>query len=304
MVLGSASTYARAALGGIDGRALTAGARLPVPAAGERAPSTCCRSRRKLPTGPIRAVAGPQADHFDAATLAAFCDSDYRVTAEADRMGVRLEGATLAHQGASEIVSDATVPGSIQVPGKGQPIVLLADAQTAGGYPKIGTVIGADLPRVAAARPGQLLRFAWGRRTKANSWRARPKPKRVHCWPACGRCSVGGVDEPALYASNLVSGVLDALSSEHRPLLGDAARRIPTHENQRQRRPRRILRRLDDGRGRSPAESGGFGQHRLRLPRGRPAGDAAQRCAARWPPTSVWAPTRPIRTCRALAGGR
>ena len=66
----------------------------------------------------------------------------------------------LAHQGAREIVSDATVPGSIQVPGNGQPIVLLADAQTAGGYPKIATVIGADLPRLAASRPGQMLRFA------------------------------------------------------------------------------------------------------------------------------------------------
>ncbi len=73
---------------------------------------------------------------------------------------MRLEGPALDHLGSREIVSDATVPGSIQVPGNGQPIVLLADAQTAGGYPKIATVIGADLPRLAASRPGQVLRFA------------------------------------------------------------------------------------------------------------------------------------------------
>ena len=128
-VMGSASTYARAALGGVDGRALAAGMCLPAQAASG--------SERILPRAPvaderpIRVVSGPQADHFSAATLATFLDSDYRVTAEADRMGVRLEGAELKHVGAAEIISDATVPGSIQVPGKGQPIVLLADGALA-----------------------------------------------------------------------------------------------------------------------------------------------------------------------------
>jgi allophanate hydrolase subunit 2 len=77
-------------------------------------------------------------------------------------MGMRLDGPLLRHrpEKGAEIVSDATVPGSIQVPGQGQPIVLLADGQTAGGYPKIATVISADLPRLAVMAPGQSVRFA------------------------------------------------------------------------------------------------------------------------------------------------
>ena len=143
--------------------------------------------------------------------------SEYRVTAAADRMGVRLEGPALAHVDAREITSDATVPGSIQVPGNGQPIVLLVDAQTAGGYPKIGTVVSADLARVADTRPGEGLRFAWvsaaqGEATaRAAETLTRALLARIRAvWP-------GGVDEDALYRSNLVSGVVHALSDEYRP---------------------------------------------------------------------------------------
>ena len=77
-------------------------------------------------------------------------------------MGVRLEGTALAHvsKAAADIVSDGVTPGSIQVPGNGQPIILLADAQTVGGYPKIATVISADLPRLGQAKPGDTIRFA------------------------------------------------------------------------------------------------------------------------------------------------
>ncbi len=93
-------------------------------------------------------------------------------------MGIRLEGAKLEHAGAADIVSDATVPGSIQVPGAGQPIVLLADAQTAGGYPKIATVIGADLGRLPrCARPEPALRHR--RAAEARRSRAPQKPRRA-----------------------------------------------------------------------------------------------------------------------------
>lgn len=212
-VLGSASTYARALLGGLDGRALAAGALLPAAAAGAR-PDQMLAAAPQPGSGPIRIVVGPQADHFSAETLAAFVDADYRVTADADRMGVRLEGPPLAHLGAPEIVSDATVPGSIQVPGNGQPIVLLADAQTAGGYPKIATVIGADLPRLAASRPGQLLRFvrvdaAEGERLA----RAADAQTRAMIAAICPLLA-GGVDEAALYFGNLVSGFIDALRAD------------------------------------------------------------------------------------------
>ena len=112
--------------------------------------------------GPIRIILGPQDDHFTAASIADLLDGEYRATTQSDRMGMRLEGKALAHRepALADIVSDGVVPGVIQVPGNGQPIILLADCQTVGGYPKIATVISADLPRLAQVRPGQALRFA------------------------------------------------------------------------------------------------------------------------------------------------
>ncbi len=217
MVMGSASTYARAALGGVDGRALAAGLHLPARAASGG-------SERMLPdpprpdAGPIRVVPGPQADHFSAATLAAFVDGEYRVTTDADRMGVRLEGPVLAHVGAREIVSDATVPGSIQVPGNGQPIVLLADAQTAGGYPKIATVIGADIPRLAARRPGEAVRFAMVEAVEGERIARAAEAETRALVAGVKPLLAGGIDEAALYSSNLVGGVVHALSAEYRPL--------------------------------------------------------------------------------------
>ena len=161
-VLGSASTYARAGLGGLDGRLLAAGARLSVVAysGGER----ILRTLRTLPpveAAPIRVVLGPQDDYFDAPSIEHFLSAAYQVSPAADRMGMRLDGPLLRHRPdkGAEITSDATVPGSIQVPGQGLPIVLLADGQTAGGYPKIATVISADLPRLAVMAPGQRVRF-------------------------------------------------------------------------------------------------------------------------------------------------
>jgi allophanate hydrolase len=216
MVLGSASTYARAALGGVDGRALAAGARLPAAPASAR--TELMLSDPPTPAkGPIRVMAGPQADHFTAHARAAFVDTDYRVSAEADRMGVRLEGPALAHTGAPEIVSDATVPGSIQVPGSGQPIVLLADAQTAGGYPKIGTVIGADLGRLAASRPGQVLRFAWVDADEGERLARAAEAETLALLQTLRPWLHGGVDLDALYGANLLSGFVHALSPNDWP---------------------------------------------------------------------------------------
>jgi allophanate hydrolase len=215
-VLGSASTFARAALGGLDGRALRAGARLPAAPARPRREQTLALPPRPA-SGPIRLIAGPQADHFSAATLAALVDADYRVGADADRMGVRLEGPPLAHRGPAEIVSDATVPGAIQVPGNGQLIVLLNDAQTAGGYPKIATVIGADLPRVAACPPGQVLRFAWVGATQGEQLARAAEAELQALLSSLRPVLDGGVDLAALYGSNLVSGVVDMQAPGHAP---------------------------------------------------------------------------------------
>jgi allophanate hydrolase len=150
--------------------------------------------------------------------MANLVDTTFRVTTEADRMGVRLDGTPLQHLGAREIVSDATVPGSIQVPGSGQPIVLLADAQTAGGYPKIATVISTDLARVAAARPGEALRFLLVD-TETGERLARAAEAETRALIASLRpLLLGGIDVAAMFEANLVTGFIDALGAEYRPL--------------------------------------------------------------------------------------
>lgn len=161
LVLGSASTYLRGGFGGAGGSALRKGQTL-APRSGSPPQGPELILPRPPPAGgPIRAVPGPQDDHFTEEALAAFFGGEYVVRHESDRMGMRLEGPRLAHrpEHGAEIVSDATVPGSVQVPGSGQPIVLLADCQTSGGYPKIATVATADLPRIGRLAPGARLCF-------------------------------------------------------------------------------------------------------------------------------------------------
>ena len=217
-VMGSASTYVRAGLGGVDGRALAAGTRLALNDADAWGSDRVLTQPPTADERPIRLVPGPQADHFSAAALEALVGGDYRVTAEADRMGIRLEGARLEHTAAAEIVSDATVPGSIQVPGAGQPIVLLADAQTAGGYPKIATVITADLGRLAALRPGQTLRFATVTAAEGAQIARAAEAETRALIAAIRPLPADGIDLVALYTGNLVDGVVHALGPEHRPL--------------------------------------------------------------------------------------
>ena len=217
-VMGSASTYVRAGLGGVDGRALAAGTRLALNDADAWGSDRVLTQPPAVDERPIRLVPGPQADHFSAAALEALVGGDYRVTAEADRMGIRLEGARLEHTAAAEIVSDATVPGSIQVPGAGQPIVLLADAQTAGGYPKIATVITADLGRLAALRPGQRLRFATVTAAEGAQIARAAEAETRSLVAAIRPLPADGIDLVALYTGNLVDGVVHALGAEYRPL--------------------------------------------------------------------------------------
>jgi len=209
--LGSASTYAPAGLGGLDGRWLSPGVRLQVGegSAGEQ----MLRTAPLLDTAPIRVLLGPQEDYFTAASQACFLSEVYQVSSAADRMGMRLDGPMLRHRSDKgvEITSDATVPGSIQVPAQGQPIVLLADGQTAGGYPKIATVISADLPRLAVLAPGQWIRFAAVSVADAER-AARTHAAALHALIAGigPLVEVGMPDLQAIYAANLVSGVVDA----------------------------------------------------------------------------------------------
>jgi biotin-dependent carboxylase-like uncharacterized protein len=209
--LGSRSTYLRAALGGLNGRALTAGDQLPCgvfrgdPFLEAKNPQAFVHE-----DGPIRVILGPQDDHFTKEAIGDFLNGEFTVTRDTDRMGMRLDGIRLEHnEKGAEIVSDGVVPGSIQVPAGGRPIVLLADCQTSGGYPKIATVIQSDLPRLAHIRPGMALRFrsvsveqaAAARRVQASrlrTWIANITPFRPP----------GSIDEEALLRCNLISGAV------------------------------------------------------------------------------------------------
>jgi biotin-dependent carboxylase-like uncharacterized protein len=139
-ILGSLSLHHRAGIGGLEGRTLRAGDRLPLRLPEPPGPDLALPGPPKAHAGPIRVVLGPQDDHFTAAGLATLVNSDYVVSEQADRMGMRLAGPVIEHSAKGfNIVSDGIPTGGMQVPGNGQPLILLADRQTTGGYPKIAT---------------------------------------------------------------------------------------------------------------------------------------------------------------------
>jgi antagonist of KipI len=193
LVMGSASTYIRGALGGIDGqgRALRAGDLIATPdppasVSGATAPACSVTARAvaalakrqavfEIAHSPesarastsasagcaiaIRVVMGPQDDHFTEAGRQTFAGEEFTLTNKADRMGLRFDGPAIEHVRGADIISDGMPPGAIQVPGDGAPIVMLADRQTTGGYPKIACVARADLDLLAHLRPGDRVRF-------------------------------------------------------------------------------------------------------------------------------------------------
>jgi biotin-dependent carboxylase-like uncharacterized protein len=159
-VLGSMATHLRSALGPFGAVPLAPGQVLPVarPAGGED--DMAVIGSTSAEGGPVRFVVGPQDDLFAADAVAVLAAGPYRVAPRSDRMAYRLSGPQLDHRGRHDIVSDGVAFGSIQVPGDGLPLVLMADRQPTGGYPKIATVIRADLPRLAQTRPGETVRLA------------------------------------------------------------------------------------------------------------------------------------------------
>jgi biotin-dependent carboxylase-like uncharacterized protein len=174
--LGSRSAYPPAGLG----RVLRGGDALPLGAPEREAPAG--RRIGFAYEGEVGAVPGPHLERFADAAVSAFFAATFRVAAQSDRQGVRLEGPPIPPR-EGEVLTCGVVAGAVQVPRGGQPIVLLADHQTTGGYPIVATVIGPDLGRVAQAAPGEELRFvrvtrevALGReaerRALLNSWRA------------------------------------------------------------------------------------------------------------------------------------
>jgi biotin-dependent carboxylase-like uncharacterized protein len=156
-MFGSLAVNARAGLGSPYPRPLQAGDELPAETA-----SALAERRIELPgvvDGPIRVVLGPQDDEFGDDAKALFLASEWKVSATSDRMGYRLEGPVIKDLHGHNIVSDGTVDGSIQVPGNGAPIVLMRDRGTSGGYPKIATMISADIGRFAQIPAGKGFRF-------------------------------------------------------------------------------------------------------------------------------------------------
>jgi len=107
----------------------------------------------------IRVILGPQEDYFTAEGIKTFFEAEYRLTKNMDRMGYRLAGCPVSHRGSADIISDGIPLGAIQIPAHGQPIIMLADRQTIGGYPKIGIVISIDIPKLVQSREGTVIKF-------------------------------------------------------------------------------------------------------------------------------------------------
>ena len=160
-VYGSQSTCMSAGFGGFHGRILEKGDCLPLrKAAAESLSQRILRRPPEPDSSPvIRVIAGPQDDYFSAAGIETFFGTGYNVSQAVNRMGMRLEGAAVAHEKGFNIASDGIVRGAIQVPGNGLPIILMADCQTTGGYPKIATVISTDMPKLGRMMPGADIRF-------------------------------------------------------------------------------------------------------------------------------------------------
>ena len=163
-VMGSRSTYMKAKLGGYKGRKLEAGDVLDFRCP---KPDLPFPERRRLGTDFVpqkeyllHVIPGPQDDHFTEEGMDTFFREVYTVSAEFDRMGIRLDGAAVEHKYGGDIISDGIAFGAVQVPAAGKPIVMTADRQTTGGYPKIGTVVSADFRILGQLKGGDKVRFA------------------------------------------------------------------------------------------------------------------------------------------------
>ncbi len=210
-VLGSVSTYIRGSIGGWHGRALVEGDQLPLCRTSASHRDDCRLEGLDLSTSSrLHVIDGPQSDYFSPAQIEAFFAREFTVAAGSDRMGMRLIGPKVEHCRGFDIVSDGIAPGSIQITGSGQPIVLLADRQTTGGYPKIATVISADMPALGRLPIGAKITFERVTLSEAEALRRKLSavidgiPARVV------PLRQGSERAPNLLDLNLISGVIDA----------------------------------------------------------------------------------------------
>jgi biotin-dependent carboxylase-like uncharacterized protein len=163
-VLGSVSTLMRGELGGFAGRAIAKGDELQLAAPSQYLPLAAREPAQRFwpqrEHQPLRVVLGPQQDYFDESQIERFLSESFQVSGQSDRMGYRMTGPAITHLKGFNIVSDAISTGSVQIPGSGHPIIAMHDRQTTGGYPKIATVIRADLARLGQLKPGDWMSFA------------------------------------------------------------------------------------------------------------------------------------------------
>lgn len=164
-VMGSKSTYAKARIGGLEGREVRKGDILlkagekhshPLRAGMGLSPSAAVNFEKKT----FAIITGPDRNRFSDEAIKGFLEDTYQISPQSDRMGFRLSGnRKIPHEQKADILSSGIVQGTIQVPASGEPIVLMADRQTTGGYARIGTVISADLPYLAQKVPGETICF-------------------------------------------------------------------------------------------------------------------------------------------------
>lgn len=212
LFLGSQSTYTPGAFGGFNGRPLKDGDALALN--NETAPA----GRDLKVTTPIegdkgdtlRVVLGPQDDYFNENGLSTFLSEHYQVSDQMSRMGIRLLGEQIEHAAGHDIPSDGVVTGAIQVPGNGLPIILLADRQTTGGYPKIASVISADLPKLARLRPGDQIQFQAIDVVEAEAIRREDEARFQDVIRHLAPAGPTEIDTATLLQANLISGVVSA----------------------------------------------------------------------------------------------
>ena len=159
--LGSHSTYLRGHFGGLEGRQLQVGDILRSGRPSRSLNELAARTLRAeaLPAysdhPTVDVIMGPQEKYFTGESIATFLSQEYTINNTSDRMGYRLEGAALTQRSKAELISEGMTMGAIQIPSNGQPIVMMADHPTTGGYPKIGTVVSTDLPLLAQCVPNK-----------------------------------------------------------------------------------------------------------------------------------------------------
>lgn len=179
VVMGSKSTNLKSKIGGLDGRKLENGDEI-----GFTAPKTSLPNMEKRKVAvpdfsakehELRVVLGPQDDYFPQSSIDVFFNNEYTISNEYDRMGCRMQGPVIKHKIGGDIITDGISFGAVQVPSHGNPIVMMADHQTTGGYTKIGNVISVDLPILAQCMPGHKIRFKSVAIEVAQYWYCREK---------------------------------------------------------------------------------------------------------------------------------